>query len=365
MKTIAVVAPFPNPHFLDIFGSPEFTAKWNVDRFCFRSLPAHRQGLGWTEASFKKLSSQYLHLPKTQKAVAGYSTVIYYGAIDPKCIPAAMMWCSLKRGQRTILVTEGIRHRHARWRSLGFSLLLNHPKLEILAIGDRSSEDFRLAGLTKPIYRKFGFFENYPADVKTDPCPEDTCRILSVGQLIDRKNFLSIVYSLQRIAEKLTQRIVYTICGEGIQRSEIESENKKLPKHIEVRLAGNCNSQQLDHHFRNADIFAMPSTYDGWGVVLNQGVHYCLPILVSSGVRAARDHLVKNNFNGFIYDNQDELDRDLTKLILDRSLRQQFATNCQLVASAWHIDSVAKNLARLISQADLEIDDPLVPLGIV
>lgn len=363
MKTIAVVAPFPNPHFLKIFESPEFLHRIKVDRFCFRSLPEFRQGLGWKEADFTKLSSSYLKIPATQNSVSKYSTVVFYGAVDPRCIPVAMMLCCLRRGQRTFLVTEGIRFQHPRWRSMVFSLLLNHSGLEILAIGDRSEVDFRQAGLTKPTYRKFGFFENYPPDVMTTPGPEDTCRILSVGRLIERKNFLSIINSLQRIAAQSTQRIVYSICGDGDQRAMFESAIEKLPNHVEVNLLGNCNSQQLDQCFRNADLFAMPSTYDGWGVVLNQAVHYRLPIIVSGGVRAAKDHLVEDGFNGYIYNTKAELDDYLLKLTQNRQLRKELSVNSQEIADAWQIDTVARSLASVMLGEEPQRESRFAPLG--
>jgi len=363
LETIAVVAPFPNPHFLNIFESPELTKVFNVDRFCFRSLPPHRQGLGWEEASFVKLSSSYWKIPAAQKSVASYSTVVYYGAIDPKCIPTAMIWSSLRRGQRVFLVTEGLRYQHPRWRSLAFSSLLNHAGLEILAIGDRSADDFRKAGLVKPTYRKYGFFENYLGDAQTSPAPANTCRILSVGQLIERKNFLSIIRSLQRMGAQSDQQIIYTICGEGEQRPLIESEIKKLSSNVEVKLLGNCNSQQLDECFRNADIFAMPSTYDGWGAVLNQAIHFCLPIIVSDGVRAARDYLVRDGFNGFIFNSDEELDDCLSKVVANRDLRAKLVENNQEIAKAWHIDTVASDLVRVLSGEEPRFESDFAPLG--
>ena len=357
-----MVAPFANPHFLNIFDSEAFLRRWKVDRFCFRSLPTHRGGLGWQEADYQTLSSSYFRVPQSQKVVSDYEAVVYYGAIDPRCIPALMMWYSLKRGQRTFLATEGIRFKHPRWRSKAFSMLLNSPKLEVLAIGDRCAEDFRNAGLTKPTYRRFGFFENYKKFAGRSHTGDNSCRILSVGQLIDRKNFLCIIHSLQRLAPKITQPITYTICGEGTQRLEIEAAISKLPDNINVELLGNCNAQQLDECFRNADIFAMPSTYDGWGVVLNQAIHFQLPVIVSSGVRSARDHLVQNTHNGFIFESEVELDDQLIQLIQDNPLRIKFASNSAKIASDWHIDTVAKNLASIIGGEESQIDRPFAPL---
>ena len=270
---------------------------------------------------------------------------------------------SLKCGQRTFLATEGIRFKHPRWQTQVFSYLLNHPQLEFLAIGDQCAEDFRNAGLTKPSYRKYGFFENYTSfDGNKSHNAKGPCSILSVGQLIDRKNFLSVIHSLQRLATKITQPVVYTICGEGAQRSELEAAISELPDTIEVNLLGNCDASKLEECFRSADIFAMPSTYDGWGVVLNQAIHFQLPVVVSSGVRSAKDHLVQDGHNGFIFENEAQLDDQLIKMIQDHQLRAQFAKNSTEIACDWHIDTVAKNLARIVAGEEPLIDSPFAPL---
>ena len=106
----------------------------------------------------------------------------------------------------------------------------------------------------------------------------------------------------------------------------------------------------------------MPSTYDGWGVVLNQAIHFRLPVIASGGVRSAQDHLIKNDHNGFIYNNQTQLDDQLLSLIQDQELRLRFAENSIAISSDWHIDTVASNLARVVAGEEPIIDSPFAPL---
>ena len=369
MKSIAVVAPFPNPHFLEIFDSEPFKRFTEVDKFCFRPLPSHRQGLGWQESVYEPLSSSYLSVGAAHKKLKPYQTVIFYGAIDPKFIPTFLLRGSLKRGQNTYLVTEGIRHQISKWKALCFQAYLNDSRLKILAIGHDSSNDFRNAGLVKPTYRRYGFFENYQKgpDVNdnSNDRPNQPLQLLSVGQLIDRKNFAACIESLKRLASKIKQPVNYTICGAGEEREALERAAADLPSNITVHLPGNCNAEQLDGYFRAADLFLMPSKYDGWGVVLNQAVHFHLPLLAAEGVRSARGHLLRESGNGFIFRDDNQLDEALLKLIVDKSLRDEFSVCCQQVAADWSIDAVAKNLVKVLNGQEPTLSHAESPLALI
>ena len=369
MKSIAVVAPFPNPHFLEIFNANPFKRFAEVDTFCFRPLPSHRRGLGWQESVFEPLSSSYLSIGAAHKKLKCYQTVIFYGAIDPKFIPTFLLRASLKRGQDTYLVTEGIRYSISKWKAFCFQTFLNHPNLKILAIGHHSSNDFRNAGLVKPTYRRYGFFENYRGgpDVEGNSSEKSNqpLQLLSVGQLIDRKNFSSCIGSLRRLASKIKQPVIYTICGEGEKRADLEQAAAHLADGVTVHLPGNCNPEQLDAYFRVADLFLMPSKYDGWGVVLNQAVHFHLPLLAAVGVRSARGHLLREGGNGFIFRDDNELDRFLFNLIDDKSLRDEFSTCCQQIATDWNIDRVAENLVKVLDGKEPKLLHAESPLALI
>ncbi len=67
-----------------------------------------------------------------------------------------------------------------------------------------------------------------------------------------------------------------------------------------VRYAGFQAPEALPGFFAQADVFVLPSRYDGWGVVVNQALGAGLPILASDHVGAAHD-LVREGENGFTF----------------------------------------------------------------
>jgi glycosyltransferase involved in cell wall biosynthesis len=64
-----------------------------------------------------------------------------------------------------------------------------------------------------------------------------------------------------------------------------------------VEYAGFQAPDALPRYFAQADVFVLPSRYDGWGVVVNQAVGAGLPVICSDMVGAGHD-LVEEGVNG-------------------------------------------------------------------
>ena len=77
-----------------------------------------------------------------------------------------------------------------------------------------------------------------------------------------------------------------------------------------INYAGFQPPERLPEYFAQADIFVMPSRYDGWGVVVNQALGAGLPVICSNAVGAGLD-LVEDRVNGlrFASGNLDEFER--------------------------------------------------------
>ena len=72
-----------------------------------------------------------------------------------------------------------------------------------------------------------------------------------------------------------------------------------LPADVRERCeyAGFQPPEELPRFFAQADVFVLPSRYDGWGVVVNQAIGAGLPVICSDMVGAGHD-LVDEEVNG-------------------------------------------------------------------
>ena len=66
---------------------------------------------------------------------------------------------------------------------------------------------------------------------------------------------------------------------------------------------GFVNQSKLGLYFKSADVFILPSTYDTWGLVVNEAMHFGLPCIVSDMVGSRHD-LIKPHETGFVFNHK-------------------------------------------------------------
>lgn len=134
---------------------------------------------------------------------------------------------------------------------------------------------------------------------------------VSCGQLIPRKNYMSLVEGWPTDKDKLL-----LIIGEGKQRKEIECYLNKNPNK-NIKLLGFLSRKEIFEYYKLSDAFIFPSKEDIYGHVINEALSQGLPVISSSNVNASLK-LIENNKTGFLiddYKHQEFLDA-LDKIIL-------------------------------------------------
>ena len=173
----------------------------------------------------------------------------------------------------------------------------------IVAIGSRAQKDYqqRFHGMPVhniPYYCSLeAFSECRPAERPRKPLTFFLC-----GQMIARKG-----------VDVLLQAFAKLIDGGYDARLLLVGREAELPEMLaglspaardHVDYAGFQQPEDLPQFFAQADVFVLPSRYDGWGVVVNQALGAALPIVCSDTVGAAVD-LVDEGQNGFTFKNGD------------------------------------------------------------
>lgn len=137
------------------------------------------------------------------------------------------------------------------------------------------------------------------AEPGTDPAPRAVgsagatasggVAMLAVGSLVPRKGYDVLVRALRRLPAELDWTV--TIAG-AIDRAPETTRN--LQDQIatsglagRIRLIGPVGSADLERLYHRADLFVMPSLYEGYGMVLAEAMARGLPIVCTTGGAAA------------------------------------------------------------------------------
>ena len=165
---------------------------------------------------------------------------------------------------------------------------------------------------------------------------------VSSGQLIARKNYISLVKEWQKFPENYGLFII----GDGEQRKEIEKHilDEKLNN---VVLTGFLPRQQMFKYFQASDAFLFPSKEDIYGHVINEAMSQGIPVVSTNKVNSAIK-LIKNGENGFLLD--DLTGNDLEQVI-DRVLKIDSFKSCIQTANENTIEKMAECHIKIIDEA--------------
>lgn len=118
--------------------------------------------------------------------------------------------------------------------------------------------------------------------------------ILTVARLASReqyKGYDRLILSLPEVLESLPN-VRLVIVGEGDDSERIKDLAKRCGVQNNIVLAGFISDEDLPDYYRAADVFAMPSTSEGFGVVFLESMGCGTPVLAGNadGSVDAVDH---------------------------------------------------------------------------
>lgn len=121
--------------------------------------------------------------------------------------------------------------------------------------------------------------------------------ILCVGELIKRKNHITVIKAMKQ----LNDNYVLCICGDG----ELNNEFVELIKsnHLEKKVHLLGFRKDVKDIYQIADVFCMPSYQEGLSVALMEAMSIGLPV-VASNIRGNVD-LIDSEFGGILVEVED------------------------------------------------------------
>ncbi len=116
------------------------------------------------------------------------------------------------------------------------------------------------------------------------------------GSLIERKGVDLLATAFARLAAEFPA-VTLTLVGEGELRSQLEQQLAQYRDRIQ--FLGFQPWSALPQYYQAADILCVPSRYDGWALVVPEGLAAGLPVIGTVRTGAALD-LIKPSQNGWL-----------------------------------------------------------------
>ena len=190
---------------------------------------------------------------------------------------------------------------------------LNKTVAAVLAVGTRNREHALAYGIApKKVFMVPNAVDN---EALRQSCSEaKACRselkrrlsidsnapvVLYVGRMIECKRPTDLVQAVSLVSKHANIEPYLVFVGTGPLEDDIRATAKECSLN-RIRFAGFVDQSEIGRYYELADIFALTSSSETFGLVLNEAMNASKPLVVSDRVGAAVD-LVRQGDNGFVY----------------------------------------------------------------
>ena len=177
-------------------------------------------------------------------------------------------------------------------------------------------------------------------------------RIVSIGRYAYEKGNDLLLQAWAKV-EKACQDWCLDIYGMGEQASYRQQMKNLGIDESRCRLHGSLSD--VKNAYLDSSIFALPSRFDGFGIVIIEAMSCGLPVVAFDCENGPRNILTDGE-NGFLITpfDVDAYAEKLIKLILDETLRREIGANARKSSQRYAIDDIANQWKQLFEELDLE-----------
>ncbi len=300
-----------------------------------KKIPTHIYGLMDCAEKVDNTSNAGLKNPYSFKAFLNVKNYIKLNVKDNDIIHSHLFpsnfYCSIiklfKLTNATLITTEHSTSNRRRGNIFGklIDRIIYHPCVYIICISEgvkkklnnwivKNSNKTRVIQNGCKLYKKPNYLKNFE---------NKTVKIISVGSLKDSKNYSTAIKAFSKI-KKLD--FSWQIAGDGYLYKELNDLVNQFELKDRISFLGHVDnvSDLLD----NANIFLIPSKWEGFGLAAVEAMHSSLPI-VASDVDGLKEVASNKKICSLLINPNDYKDiaMKLEKLITSKKLREELGKN--------------------------------------
>lgn len=235
--------------------------------------------------------------------------------------------------------------RFLKW--LYLSLVFQNKYVLGFAGGSNAHKDlFRYYGMSESRIFLMPMMVDNAKFLNENKIKPDIFTFLFVGRLVKHKNVEGLIQLFN--ANFSDKSAALKIVGGG-EKIKYLFENYSSEK---VLFLGKKFNNELLAEFKSASCFVCPSSFEPWGLVVNEALSAGLPVIATKEVGACFD-LIKGKKTGFIANDMSEFGKMMLTLFDDDQLFKEYSVNAsELMQNNWNYDLYNKCLNDAIKKVE-------------
>jgi glycosyltransferase involved in cell wall biosynthesis len=179
---------------------------------------------------------------------------------------------------------------------------LHASPVPIWGIGRFAVDEYRREFGAKRSYFNLPYFSDLERFEVATPKEKSERVFLFSGSLIARKGIDLLARAFVRLAVE-EPHVRLKIAGEGELRSSVAQTLHPVRERVE--FCGFKDWEELPELYSSVDVLCVPSRYDGWGLVVPEGLASGLPVIATDRMGAALE-FIQTGSNGWLIPANDE-----------------------------------------------------------
>lgn len=155
--------------------------------------------------------------------------------------------------------------------------------------------------------------------------------LLTVARLVSSEGYKGIdtvIYALRKIIPEFPN-VQYIVVGDGDDRPKLMQLARESGVADRVHFVGSKSGDALAHYYSTCDIFVMPSSGEGFGMVFLEAMSFGKPVI--GGDHGGTPEVIDDGVTGFLvkYGDDNGLARLILALLKDEGTRQMLGQNAR------------------------------------
>lgn len=166
--------------------------------------------------------------------------------------------------------------------------------------------------------------------------------ILFVGRITTRKNVFGILKSYNALPKIYKNKLQLIIVGSGTEKKNLI--NYSNINNLNIKFLDFLDHKSLSKIYTVADFFCINSDYDASPKVINEAMNFKTPVISKKTVGTSGD-LILHNYNGFIFEDNKELQSIFVKIVDSFNDLDSMKENCiKILDEKFNYDVCINNL---------------------
>jgi 1,2-diacylglycerol 3-alpha-glucosyltransferase len=174
--------------------------------------------------------------------------------------------------------------------------------------------------------------------------------LLYVGRFSEEKNLTFLIVAFTEFKIKYPNLFKLKLIGNGLQKEEVKNYIIEKNMQESILIENHLSADKLIQEYRKARIFILPSLSETWGQVINEAMHFGLPIIISENCGCVEDLCKKTNSFVFNPTFKEQLVDIFNLLLLDESKQIEMSKHSIEIIKEYSIPKLSEKQINIFNE---------------